>query len=368
MLGFLATDLSKDRARPNLGRTAESAQSLRGQRRKGSYLRACVANVQLELSIRIHYAGLVLRASGRACVLAFGLIGFCAGSARADELQVEAADAACPDAGQLEQALRPVLEQDVALVFEASPSTTWRARVSDDGAVYAIEIDGERREIEDARRDCEERARVAAVFIALNIQATKSEPAKPVAPDPEAAPEEPEPPPPPPGFGASLQALGEHATDAERTAFGAGASIFYALAPFRFELSAAVLAPIELRLTPRDDVRGRVDLVRIPLALTTSYLVRIGDFELGPLLGLALDVLHMKGQGVERPQTELRLSPGVALGAAAHLWLSPRIGLVFQAQMRAFPRAYRLTVEPAGALGRTPGIWVGAQLGAQARF
>lgn len=312
-----------------------------------------------------------MRGSCRACVLAFAFTGFCAGGARADELLVEVAEGACPDAGQLEQALRPVLEQDIALAFEASASTTRRARVSDDGAAYAIEIDGERREVEDVRRDCEERARVAAVFIALNIQATKSEPPKAAEPEPGPEPEEPEGSEPtslPPGFGASLYALGEHATDAERTAFGAGAAVFYMLAPFRFELSAAVLAPIELALAPRADVRGRVDLMRVPLALTASYVVRIGAFELGPLLGLALDVLHMKGQGVERPQTELRLSPGIALGAAAHLWLSRRIGLVFQAQMRAFPRAYRLTIEPTGALGETPRVWLGAEVGMQARL
>lgn len=289
--------------------------------------------------------------------------------AQAEELHLEVAAGACPDAGQLEQALAPVLEPSVVLVLEATASTTRRARVSDGGDAYAIEIDGERREVTDTRRDCVERARVAAVFIALNMQATKPEPPKEPEPDePEPEPEEPEPPPLAPGVGASLFALGEHATDAERTAFGAGASVFYAGAPFRFELSAAVLAPIELELTPRDDVRGRVDLMRVPLALTASYLLRLGDIELGPLLGLALDVLHMKGQGVERPQSELRLSAGVVLGAAAHLWITRHIGLLFHAQMRAFPRAYRLAVEPTGALGETPRVWLGAQLGAQARF
>ncbi len=327
----------------------------------------------VELSAEILYAGLVLRASGRACLLAFALMGAHAERAgmvraQAEELHVEVADGACPDARQLEQALAPVLDPSVVLVFEATASTTRRVRVSDEGKAYAIEIDGERREVSDARRDCVERARVAAVFIALNMQAAKPEPAKEPLPEPEPEPEAPEPPPLVPGFGASSFALSEQATDAERAAFGAGASVFYAGAPFRFELSAAILAPIELELTPRDDVRGRVDLMRVPFALTGSYLLRVGDVELGPLLGLALDVLHMKGQGLERPQTELRLSAGVVLGAAAHLWLSRHVGLFLQAQMRAFPRAYRLAVEPTGALGETPRIWLGAQLGAQARF
>jgi hypothetical protein len=308
----------------------------------------------------------VLRASGRAGLLAFAWIGVHVATAQAEQLHVEVAAGACPDAGQLEQALEPVLEPSVVLVFESTTQTTRRVRVSDEGEAYAVEIDGERREVIDARRDCVERARVAAVFIALNMQASTPEP--PQKPEPEPARAEPPPPPPPPGLGAALFALGEHATDAARTALGAGALLFYASAPFRFELSASVLAPIELALAPRDDVRGRVDLTRAPLALTASYLLRLGDVELGPLLGLAADVLHMEGQGVERPQTELRLSLGVALGACAHLWINRHIGLLFQVQMRAFPRAYRLAVEPTGALGETPRIWLGAQLGAQARF
>jgi hypothetical protein len=322
----------------------------------------------VELSAEIHYAGLVLRASGRAGLLAFAWIGAYATAAQAEELHVEVAGDACPDSGQLEQALEPVLEPSVVLVFKATTATTRRVRVSDEGAAYAVEIDGERRELSDRRRDCVERARVAAVFIALNMQASKPEPPKQPEPEPEHKPQEPQPQPLPPAFGAALFALGEHATDADRTAFGAGASVFYAGAPFRLELSASVLAPIELALTPRDDVRGRVDLMRVPLALTASYLLHLGDVELGPLLGLAVDVLHMEGQGVERAQSELRLSLGVVLGAAAHLWISRHIGMLFQVQMRAFPRAYRLAVEPTGALGETPRIWLGAQLGAQARF
>jgi hypothetical protein len=334
-----------------------------------------VERSSVELSAEIHYAGAVLRASGRACLMAFALMGAHAADAavaQAEELHIEVAAGACPDAGQLGQALTPVLEPSVTLVFEATASTTRSARVTDEGQAYAIEIDGERREVADTRRDCVERARVAAVSIALNMQAARPEPPKEPEPEPEPQepeePEEPEPPPLAPGFGAALFALGEHATDVGRTAFGAGASLFYAGAPFRFELSAAVLAPIALALTPRDDVRGRVDLMRVPLGLTASYLLRVGAFELGPLLGLALDVLHMKGQGVARPQTELRLSAGVVLGASVHLWISRHIGLFLQAQMRAFPRAYRLAVEPTGALGQTPRVWLGAQLGAEARF
>lgn len=319
----------------------------------------------------------MVRASGYAGLIVGALL-WAAGPLRAqapEQVHIEVALGACPDASQLEQALGPLLEQGVTLVLEPTASTTRRASVVDLGEHYAIEIDGERRDVEDARRDCVERARVAAVFIALNMQAAP--PAKPAEPPKKPEPpveeppvEEPEAPALAPGFGASLFALGEHSTDAARTAFGAGASLFYVTAPLRFELSLGVLAPIELELETRDDIRARVRLLRVPLALTASYLLRASAFELGPVLGLALDLLHIEGdgEGVERPQTELRMSPGVLAGADAQLWISRYVGLVLRLQMRAFPMVYRFEVEPLGRLGEVPRLWLSGQLGVQARF
>ena len=315
----------------------------------------------------------MLGASGRAGLVVAALLWMRAGALHAqaaEQVHVEVAEVGCPDAAQLEQALAPLLEQGVTLVFQATASTTRRASVVDLGAQYAIEIDGERRVLEDARRGCVERARVAAVFIALNMQASPPKPEPPKEPEPEPEPEEPEAPPLPPGLGASVFALGEHSTDTGRTTFGAGAALFYVRAPLRFELGAGVLAPVELELDPRDDIRGRARLLRIPLALTASYLLRLSSFELGPTLGLALDVLHIEGEGegVERPQTELRLSPGLLAGAEGHLWLSRYVGLVLRLQMRAFPMVYRFEVEPVGTLGEAPRLWLSGQVGAEARF
>lgn len=318
----------------------------------------------------------MLRVSGCAGLIAVALLWAHAGELHAqaaEQVHLEVAQGACPDAAQLEQALAPLLEQGVALVFEPTASTTRRARVVDLGQRYVIEVDGERREVDGTRRDCVERARVAAVFIALNMQSTppKPEPLAEPTPEPrEPEPEEPEAPPSPPGFGASVFVLGEHSTDAERTTFGAGAALFYTRAPFRFELGAGVLAPIDLELDARDDIRGRARLLRVPLALTASYLLRLSSFELGPTLGLALDVLHIEGEGlgIERPQTGLRLSAGLLAGADIHLWLSRDVGLLIRLQMRVFPMVYRFEVEPVGTLGQAPRLWLGGQLGAQARF
>lgn len=321
------------------------------------------------------------------------------------QLHVELADDACPSAAQLSAALTPVLEREVELVIDAAPNSRGarRAVVRDYGTRYAIEIDGARREVEDARRDCEERARVASVFVALNMraaapqQASAATPDKPKASrdqepkrdrepaaeaerDDEAEPEEPDapdepdepyaPPPDRSGVGVLVYGAAAHSTKAERTAFGAGVGAYLATYSFRFELSAGVLAPIELALEPSGDIRGRVELLRVPFALTASYLLSVGDFQLGPTLGLVLDFLHLEGEGegVDRPQSSLRMSAGGLLGVDVQLWLSDRVGLWLRPQLQAFPMAYRLAVDPNGSLGQTPQLWLSAQLGLQARF
>jgi hypothetical protein len=358
-----------------------------------------------------------------------------AGVVRAQaELHVEVAVGACPDARQLRAALAPVLERDVTIVVEPTGAAARRARVIDRGERYAIEIDGAHREVEDPRRDCVERARVASVFIALNMQepmqpapvstpatsdpprttdapgttstpTTRERPAKPEQRDPDAdedadeavdeadetaaeAAEEaaeaareaaeaareaaeasrPLPPEPPPGWGLWAFATGEHSSDAERTTFGAGAGVFYAFAPFRLELNAAALAPLPLALSPRDGIRGGVELMRIPFGVAASYRLRLRDVHVGPIAGLAFDLLHIEGSGVERPQTDVRLNLGALFGADLRLAVGSDVGLLVRLQMRFFPKSYRLVVDPTGRLGETPSVWLSGQLGVEWRL
>ena len=343
------------------------------------------------------------------------------------ELHVEVPGGSCPNARQVEAALAPVLERNVTLVVEPSGPETRRARVLDRGARYVIEIDGARREVEDPQRDCVERARVASVFIALNMQDARPEPepatsstnppastgarttersrerTQPQAErDPDAdedadeaadeaaqeaaeaaeeaaeraadAAEEaaeasrPLPPDPPPGWGLAAFAIGEHSTDARRTAFGAGAGLFYARAPLHIELDASVLAPIDLALAEREGIRGRVELMRIPLAVLVSYRVRLRDVHLGPFAGLAIDAMHIEGSGVERPARDVRVNLGALAGADLRLAVGPDVGLVLRLQMRFFPKGYRLVVDPVGRFGQTPSTWLGGQLGVELRL
>jgi hypothetical protein len=302
----------------------------------------------------------------------FGLLcGVAALPARAQtgapDVQVQLAQDACPSPALLRQKLQPLLGEDAALAIEAAPGDregAVHASLRDLGDRYAIEVEGLSREVGDGARDCIERARVAAVFIALNVK-----PPPAAAPSP-SEPAEPEPPEPAPEhgeqavrWGVRLSGEAAYAAAIDGGAFGAGAGVWLGLGALRLEAGAGALSPAEVQLDARPDIRGSVALTRIPLTASASYLLRAGPLAFGPALGLVLDLLRLRGERVERPQTELRVNPGAFAAADAHLRLTPALSTTLRVALSAFPRAYDLSVDPEGRLARTPRLWLSASLG-----
>ena len=278
-------------------------------------------------------------------------------------LHVQVAQDACPNAALLRQQLAPLVGGDVALTIgtETGEDGSRHASVDDGDEHYAVEIDGLRRELDDPARNCVERARIAAVFIALNLRPASAAPVvTEVAPEPPAPlPDEPE------RARLGLQLFGEAAYSGEigGAAPGAGAGVWLAHGSLHFAVSVAMLAATEVGLASTGGIDGSVELARFPLTLSASYLWRAGPFELGPALGLSADFVRLRGVGVPRPQTELRFSPGALAAAEVHLRLTSALLGVLRAGLTAFPRAYALRVEPAGQLARTPRLWLSASLG-----
>jgi hypothetical protein len=283
----------------------------------------------------------------------------------APDVQVQLADDACPSPALLREKLQSLLGEDAALAIGAAPGDregAVHASLRDLGDRYAIEVEGSRREVGDGARDCVERARVAAVFIALNA----NPPAEPAASEPA----EPEPPEPASEhgeqamrWGVRLSGEAAYAAAIDRGAFGAAAGVWLGLGALRLDASAGALSPAEVQLDARPDIRGSVALMRIPLTASASYLLRAGPLAFGPALGLALDLLRLRGQGVERPQTELRVNPGAFAAVDADLRLTPALSTTLRVALSAFPRAYDLSVDPDGRLARTPRLWLSASLG-----
>ena len=133
---------------------------------------------------------------------------------------------------------------------------------------------------------------------------------------------------------------------------------------WRFVVSAGMLAPAKLALQASETLTGgAVDLMRIPLNLTAGYAVKAGPLEVGPALGLAFDLLRLEGQGLEDPQTALRANTGFLVAGDLQLRILPQFLGVLRVGLSWFPRAYDLSVDRAGRLGRTPRTWFSGSLG-----
>lgn len=300
-----------------------------------------------------------------ASIASLALSGVAAPLARADEVRVQVARDACPSAPLLEQRLAPLLP-GVTLAFgvPSQPSPGARsASVNDLGERYTIEIAGLSRELEDPARDCVERARVAAVFIALNLAAKAAPAPAPVPPDEPAPQTEPASEPEAASrlqLGLRLFGDGAYATALEHGALGGDAGAWLGHGALRFALTVGVLSPARVSLAPEPSA---VSLLRIPVLASAEYVLRFGPVELGPALGIALDVLRLRGLSLERAQTALRLNPGLLLAADAGLRVSSALLVRLRAHATGFARAYDLRVEPLGPLGRTPRLWLGTSLG-----
>ncbi len=270
----------------------------------------------------------------------------------------------------LRQKLQPLLGDGAELTVAPDPivaAAPGHAVVVDLGQRYAIEVGGLRRELADPARDCIERARVAAVFIALNVKAQPAE-----RPPPEPEPREPETPEAEPSleergmrWGVRLSGEASYALAIDRSALGAGAGVWLGAGAYQVDAGAGALSPAEVELEARDGASGSVALMRIPLTFSASYLLRVGAVAFGPVLGLGVDLLRLRGQDVTRPQTELRINPGALAAVDAHLRFTPELSVLLRVGVSACPRAYDLSVDPQGRLGSTPRAWLSGSLGVQ---
>jgi hypothetical protein len=262
---------------------------------------------------------------------------------------------------------------DVKAIVPASdlPRVTSTAiEVTDLGVSYRVRIlvvGGERlRVFMDLERDCDHRARFAAVFIVLTL----------IPPDVllDARPEAPPPPPPAtapprpllrsprflrldlsalldwaPPVGATTQtaAIGGEL----RTSWGARPVVFVAgvglepRATFRF-------GSVEV-----DQLRAPID-VGAAIVSVRSRATFIGE------ASLAGAVLRISGANTSEPQSGTRLDLGARVAVAVRIGrpsaaLAPILGV----HALFFPKPYEVTAIPQGTLGRLPGFWIGATAG-----
>lgn len=278
-----------------------------------------------------------------------------------DVVYVRVADAACPDAAALQTALSPLLGDAVTVQVgsDRMGNSERQITVRDQGQAYVVEVDDKVREIQDPARDCAERARVAAVFIALNVNAPDNTPPAPLPP-----------PPPPvvtlkePSVGLALRAYGGVQL-ASGLPLIPGVSLGASLEAraWYVGLDVTLLSNATDDLDRPDGVTSRVAIMRVPWSLRAGHYFSLGAVSVAPALGMAIDVLQLRGEQVTRPQRETRINFGVSGALEARLALGRGWRLLAQGSLAAFPRTYRVVIDPLAPFTRMPALWFLGQFG-----
>jgi hypothetical protein len=266
----------------------------------------------------------------------------------------------CPSAEAVTAALGSALGNDATTGAADVP------RVSDQGDRFSVAVRGQIRQFVDAARDCDERARAAAVFIALAL----NPPVLPPAPAPgvrDGTAQQifvPVPAVRPPvsqwwidlGAGARLDGGSASATSAA-IGFEVGAAVGWRW--LGVAATAGVLAPSESKFS---SVTVRQQRFPFSLALTAQRGIS-PRLAVAGAVGAALVPLTLRGEGLAGGSQATRLDGGVRLAVALRIRATPRLAPFVGMHAEIFPRPYQLDVDPYGTVGSTGRLWVGVSAG-----
>ena len=268
------------------------------------------------------------------------------------------AQGTCPSGEAVRAAPLPALTEAPAPGRQAP-------RVTDLGDRFQVDAAGQTGAFVDVARDCTERARVAAVFIALAL----SPPAAPERPAPPPPPP-PSPPPPPPAAPHPHRWF-ELAVEArlDGTSLGAPAQTTLAWGG-RFR-GAVGRGPVGIAATagalaPTDDTFGSVGVrqQRFPLSLSLTLGHQLGyGMGVAADLGLALVPFTLEGQGLSWVR---RRRASISARGWRSRSGSPRSPDGWPRSSGSTPSSFRAPtslVDPLGDIGSSSGLWLGASLG-----
>jgi hypothetical protein len=299
---------------------------------------------------------------GLTVALCLGLMGASPVHAQAPRPLGLRVKSACPDRDLVLSELTPLLRG-----YALSDSADSFAEIEDLGDRYTINVAGASREVRDPRRQCLERARVAAVFLALNLPSSPPPPPKtaprlqsPDRPEREVAPR-------------AVSARDRRAFEVRpfalaESAWGAGVAstgVGLAASLRRGSLAVTLLGAATTPTTPYQSNREptRFELRRLPFAALLGWEASLGMLGLGAETGLALDVLRFDGKAVPHAEQALRVNPGLRLNGVLRVRASRLLSAELMPIVAWFPRTYLVRIEPAQLLAETPRFWLGISLG-----
>jgi len=331
------------------------------------------------------------RATGSAALLALA-----AATARAEppaSLRVVGDESACPNPSQVVGLLARLLQRTKIAPASGSAGVD-DASISDEGTNFRVTVARQERSFADPTRQCTERARHAAVFIALVLDPpVVAEPAAPspappatsappraTSPSAPTAPVAPSTPVPRP-TAASTRENAPSATPPERVGatshFDVALGALVQVAPpsstrswttmggaaawarYKREFYLSVGAGVLYGSLHFDEADAGAWIV--PLDFAAGWSVRVGGWEAGAEIGPALSVLAIAGKNLEQNQRQIRLELGGRAGVAGRFWFNDNFALCLSLGATWVPSPYRLAVdepEGRGSVGSMPTLWL----------
>ena len=274
-----------------------------------------------------------------------------------------AVEGTCPGRDVVEAVLRTMLPA-------ADPKAPAAATVTDRGDTFVVSVNGRAKTYPDPERNCSQRARIAAAFIALVLEPGGDDEADRAPPEPKPAP----PPPPPredraapspstspPWLHVAVRGDIEVSSSPGFASPGVDFDLGAAWGSFGAEISCAWVAPGEIALAGG----GTAVLSRVPCSLGPVVRVTGTPVQVDLKVGLDLGSVRADGQGLPRSHGAARLEAGARFAIDASLRPSrgARVWPVAGLQISYYPVPYDLVVTPQGVVASTPGLWAGATAG-----
>ncbi len=269
----------------------------------------------------------------------------------------------CPTREAVAAALSPALAH-IRPNLDPLPSDF---RLADLGDAFEVTVGRQVQRYADAARDCTERARVAAVFVALAMNPPSLEPPRPPPPTPPPAIQQPQPPPAPEperswlsvGIAARVDGAVGGGGDATSGATAGGElDVAFGKGSFGIEASAGVVTSTQ---NPIGSVQ--VTQQRFPCSLSATFRRRASaHLEIGADLGAALTPFTLHGQGLDMTLPVTRFDAGARLALELRV-ARPTLAPFANLHVEYFPRTYEIAVAPLGNIGTTAPLQIGLSLG-----
>ena len=278
------------------------------------------------------------------------------GAARTAEAMVTLpvqSEGTCPNADRVTAALDYLLRGFGSLPETDPVPLSPTLVVVDLGSRYQVSLAGQTRAYEDPARDCEERARVAALFAAVTMEPPEvAARAKPPAPSPPRSRY----------LELRVGGLSEVGVASAHQAFTGGGELRATLTGQHWgvEMGAGADWPATLAWGSY-----RAQITRFPLDLCARGILRRQGAIASLSAGVVVALFNLRGEGAGLPIHDGGTRADVGLRAAVSVLLLPtaRFSPFVSLHASVSPQPYAVIVDPIGQIGATPQVWVGATLG-----